>query len=665
MMRVPRKTFVYRSLEAAVLIALAALPARATCQASIIGNLTVHDKTTAASVSDPQPLTPGDAVDGIADNATSTSVPPPPGGFPIAGEGKAERGADLLIYDATGTAGVGFCFNPGETITLTFNGLLSVPGPGMSLASVAYMDTYDSRGAAGLSISSATVGQHFVANSVQTVVTIRIAGGGTSGGVLYGNASGAVGSALRIKNLRVDATTVIGNSPTAVNVFVRQGTATVPVILAAPGGLSQSAVATKLLTVNNTQQPAIPSPGGVASGVQSSGQGLRGGAQGFSFTPGFASAFRPAAASCQASPANCSSQVSNDVATAATSLTFSVTGIPSGVTVTFPPRIDMTAANTAANAVVFAARGGTLTNAGRPGSLVVTYDAISVGASPGTVQIETADFADAGTSPASASNPNCAEPNSGSNCDAFPKIGVMVGQTSGFGTAQITVAIGPGESALFVGDDVAPSSTPRYAGSSTPGGGLWPGGGNSNTVFTRYIVPLHDFFFIAPTRTTLLFPFVSTVGGFNTGISVVNTCQDTAGTSGNSVYGTFSNSACNQAGGITFFFFGFDPSNGMRVQASIRTDVTVGGMVPAACRGFDALGRIPPGAVAGCSVAALLPLIPGLPRSFEGYIVAVTAFNNAHGFSAQFDAAGIPFGSDLALVMSNSNRPSGAEALSH
>jgi hypothetical protein len=390
--------------------------------------------------------------------------------------------------------------------------------------------------------------------------------------------------------------------------------------------------------------------------------------QGFSFVTGFTGAFRLRADTCQtgtsAVPGTCSSQVANDIATAPTSLVFAVTSIPSGVTVTFPPKIDTTAANTATNALTFVARSARLSNNGAPGSLTVIYDTLATGAAPGTQQIGTADFADAGTNASSSANPNCASPNTGSNCNANPKIGVMIGTNSGSGTAQIAVAFGPANASLFSGDDAATTGViPRYAGSSTPGGGTWPGGGASNSVFTRYIVPMRDFFLVAPTRTTLLFPFVSTVGGFNTGISIVNSCQDTLGSSGSSVYGTFENSACNQTGAVTFFFFGKDPS-GVRVQVALNTDMTVGGTaVGSACRGFDAAGRVAPGSVVACTISGLLPLLPGSPKGFEGYVIAVTGFNNGHGFSAQFNASGSPYGVAAAMVMANSNRPASGESL--
>lgn len=646
----------------------------AACRASIIGNLSLHDKTAGMTVADPIPLVAGDAVDGIQDG----TVPPPAGGYAVSGEGTAERIADLLIYDATGATGPGFCFGAGSVITIRFTGLLALSGQ-RTLLSTTYLDVYDSNGAAGLSIGSADLTTSISANQEMSYVTIRVAAAGTSAPaagpttVLYGNAAGATGAALRIKNLRMNATSVSGNSGTAVSAWVAQNGATVPIFLGSSGP-AQTVVASKMLTISNIQAPKTPAANDIGSGIQGSGEGLRGGAQGLSFVPGFARAFRLAGTSCQTGTSGgvgtCLSQVANDIATTATSLVFAVTSIPSGVTVTFPPKLDTTIANGASGGMVWTARpGSTLSNSGAPGSLIVVYDTTFVGSSPGTQQIETADFADSGSDVNSAANPNCASPNSGLNCDSFPKIGVMIGRMSAAGTAQIAVAFGPGDVSLFAGDDVASAAAPRYAGGSSPTGGTWPSGGNSNVVFTRYIVSPRDFFAVAATRTTLLFPFVSTAGGYNSGMSIVNTCQDTVGTTSNSVYGTFGNSACSQAGAVTFYFFGIDPSAGANetaVQGSVSTDVTVGGMaVGSACRGFDGTGRISPGRSAACSLASLVPMLPGAPRGFEGYVIAVAGFNNAHGIVTQFNASGSPFASHPALIMDNVTRPASQEALGH
>jgi hypothetical protein len=170
-------------------------------------------------------------------------------------------------------------------------------------------------------------------------------------------------------------------------------------------------------------------------------------------------------------------------------------------------------------------------------------------------------------------------------------------------------------------------------------------------------VKSHAFFIITPTRTVLLFPFLSTIGSFNSGMSIVNTCADSLGSSANSVFATSTNSSCNQTGGVVFFFFGVDPQNANApVQVSVNTDLTQGGVsVAAACRGFDANGRVAPGHGVACALSNMISagLLGAGVKGFDGYAMAVVAANDAHGFSAQFGNGGAPFGANPALVMVN------------
>jgi hypothetical protein len=224
------------------------------------------------------------------------------------------------------------------------------------------------------------------------------------------------------------------------------------------------------------------------------------------------------------------------------------------------------------------------------------------------------------------------------------------------------VAFGPSDTSLFTGDDAATTGLiPRYSGSSRPdaqgSSSTAAYGPGANATATRYIVKAHAFFIITPTRTVLLFPFISTVGGFNSGISVANTCADSLGSTANSVYGTSTNNACNQTGGVTFFFFGVDPQNSNApVQVSVATDLTLGGVsVASACRGFDSNGRVAPGRTIACAISSFISagLLGSGVKGFDGYVMAVVAANDAHGFSAQFNGAGAPFGANPALVMVN------------
>ena len=174
--------------------------AAAQCEVAILGGLAVHDKTANTPVVDPTPLTPGDAVDGIANNWAVDS-----NGLLINATGTSEPVADLLIFDATGTGG---CFSTGRQIYVTYSGVMTSPAFGNAIQGSANLDVYDSNGIAGLSIM-ATASLAFAANTTQTLVTITVMSQGTAGSGPFfptsASTGGATGAAVRIKNLRFDA----------------------------------------------------------------------------------------------------------------------------------------------------------------------------------------------------------------------------------------------------------------------------------------------------------------------------------------------------------------------------------------------------------------------------------------------------------------------------
>jgi len=682
-------------LVAAVVASMLSTSAFAACRVTLLGPaataFSFTDSTKAATITDPVPLTPGDKVSLVTPN-TGAAV-----GLPLNVEGVTERVSDLLITDDG--LGTNFCFPTGGTLVITFNGILTNPPTPGALAIPGNLDIYDSNGIGGLTVSSANITQGFAANTTQSIITIAIGQTGSTGDLTVG----ATGAGLRVKNLRINASLLQGTLPNIAANFVFTANVTLgagPTAVSFVNGAGTTAgtntvvggqVGVANLTVDKTTQPAVPVTGGIATGIQNSGRGLRGGWTGLAFHPGFSTAFRFAGGTCNSttSPATtdtCVSQVANDIATVATSLAWSFSNVPSGVTITLPSKFDMTASNTAANALIFNARSTSLSNSGAAGTFSAIYDtSSSSGATPGNVIIETADNVDTGTAvgatAATNTNPNCttdsngnypANLNAGSPCDTNPKIGVLIGTSSAAGTVSLNLAFGPSDTSLFTGDDAATTGLiPRYTGSAAPTGSVFAGGGTGGgvtapaaNVQTLYIVKSTKFFTITPTRSTLLFPFVSTIGGFNTGISIVNSCADSLGTTANSVYGSSTNS-CTQTGGITLFFFGVDPTNANApVQVSLNSDLTAGGVsLASACRGLDSNGKVAPGHGVACALSNLLPLLGG-PKGFDGYVIVVTGFNNGHGFSAQFDAAGNPFGANPALQMFNTTRTTGAgEAL--
>jgi len=616
-------------LVAAVIGALL-LPsaAMAVCVTTVANSLTIHDSTAAASVTDPVPYTAGDKVDGITVTGTAALT--------VNKEGVIERVADLLISD-DGVAPN--CFASGNDLIITYNAIMTLPTTPGNLAVPGNLDIFDSNGIAGLTITSATITSVFAANTTNSQLDIKVGQAGTVGTGLTTGANGQTGAAIRIKNIRMNASAASGTiAATFLGNTYNVGTRTATVIAAN----NIYALATG---------PSAIVAGGVGGGVQSSNAGLAA-PNSVATQEGFGNSMRTKGGTCNSSTlANdtCYSQVANDIATSATSMTFSVTGIPSGVTVTFPSSMSTSAVDGADGLTITNRSGSTLTNSGAPGAVTVTYDtAANTAALQNTLVVETADNPDVGTNigtTTATSNPNCkisgspavlGNLNNGSLCDTNPKIGVKVGTTSLSGTANLWWVFGPadaGSTPQFTGEDVAADTTviPRYTGSA------------------RTIVKNKAFFTIFPTRTTLLFPFVSTRGGWNSGIEVANTGNDA---------GVFATTASSQLGGVTLFFFGDNPNSCTGsvctpVVDSVNSDLTaaVHTDLSSACLGLDGTGRVAAGATAACAIDKLLPLLPTKPTGFEGYVIAVTGFNFGHGFSVVFNASGAPFAAQNALVL--------------
>jgi len=702
-------------IAAAVVGAFVLMPAASAvvvpnCQVSLIGSLSWTANT--GSNGDPRPLSAGALVSSVITQSSAVA-----GGYQVSAEGLGERVQDLLVYDGLGnqtTNGGNGCFQVGTVITITYNGVAVLPALG-SIFSQAYLDIFDSAGNAGLNLSQATVTNGFAADQTTTIVTLVVnqkgsAAGDNGGAAVPYGFSGGTGSALRIKNFRFDATQTPGTAATITisSTFANPPAAPAPVssIILNDAGAASNIVATKNITMVQTEPNVLPgtfisaSNPSAATGFQNSGAGLVGGYQsvGFNASPVITTpadlAMRAAHGSCTSQTlANdtCASGVANDIATGDTSVIFGVTTIPTGVTVTFPASWQIIGNNGNAIFTLMRARSATLSNGGTNSSLGVIYDTVT--SFSGTSTWETADNVDpgslSGTGVPPSVNPNCTGSTSASainlnpwsRCNSNPKIGVKIGTNSGIGSATLSMAYGPGATALSnLGtlDDVTTSLYPRYTGSSDTSGSTDAAGHGfvNNTVATRYIEKLATFFTVLPTRTALLFPFVSTVGSFNTGLSIANTCADTGAFLSAATLTAATTPTCNQTGPVTFFFFGVDSttpagcgseaSNCTVYTGSLSTDIANGGKdVSSACRGFDATGKVAPGKEVACSVANLLPLLPGAPKGFDGYVIAVGLFNNGHGFSAQFNAAGSPFGANPALVLVDSSfgRPTSNESL--
>jgi len=199
-------------------------------------------------------------------------------------------------------------------------------------------------------------------------------------------------------------------------------------------------------------------------------------------------------------------------------------------------------------------------------------------------------------------------------CDArstIPLISVVVGNPSlnnaaGNMRTDLRVVMGPAPTAQFTGDDAQPSAVPRYL--NYIGGASQP---------TRQIIGATDgsavpYFFLNPTRTVLLYPYVSNLFGWNTGIEVGNTGNDG---------GVFGNTGQNGQLDIYFFPSGAAPF----VYTAKHSDG----------RGLDSTGDLDAGGDFAVVLTDLLAAA-GHPGPFDGYIIIVAHFNFAHGTAMVF-----------------------------
>jgi hypothetical protein len=110
--------------------------------------------------------------------------------------------------------------------------------------------------------------------------------------------------------------------------------------------------------------------------------------------------------------------------------------------------------------------------------------------------------------------------------------------------------------------------------------------------------PAANFYTIAPCSCNLLFPFVANTGGFDTGVAIANTSEDTL------------NNVTNQSGTVTLTYYG----------SGAPPSQTTNAVVPA---GSEVIFTLSSGGNYGIAAT------PG----FEGYIVSRANFQYCHGFA--------------------------------
>jgi len=119
--------------------------------------------------------------------------------------------------------------------------------------------------------------------------------------------------------------------------------------------------------------------------------------------------------------------------------------------------------------------------------------------------------------------------------------------------------------------------------------------------------------------TTLLIPYATYDGIYNTGIAIGNTTTDPG-----TVLMGFA-TATKQSGGITFYLYGQKPS-ATGTQPAVVTYSTIAGSPGT---GLDATGLVPTGSTYVVLLSNLLSAAN--QTSFTGYIIAICNFTNGHG----------------------------------
>jgi hypothetical protein len=157
--------------------------------------------------------------------------------------------------------------------------------------------------------------------------------------------------------------------------------------------------------------------------------------------------------------------------------------------------------------------------------------------------------------------------------------------------------------------------------------------------FTPGTVPANpNYFSINRCACNLLFPFVSAVGGYDTGIAIANTSMDNLGLNGNSA-------ANSQFGGVQFWYYGVG-NNGGAAPPTQCTNVASPGTcpTPSATSSSTLVGQVPAGQVLTYVLSSGGGGIGGpnggsangldnRANGFQGYIIAQAQFQYCHAYA--------------------------------
>jgi hypothetical protein len=516
-------------------------------------------------------------------------------------EGTTERGADIVISNVAGMN----CFTTGSILTVSYNANMSVPANILLADKGKYWNIIDPTDS--LVVGAISVQQAVSASGIVTVIEFDIENGGTNPTAL-----------LVLENLRFDVTGTTGVGFQSVgdghplNAYV---------------GTSNPPTTTAGLDIGNVKKTVNPA----LTGVTVLGWGFEDGVCPFPGGCGFPNKGATTGSLIQQAwwrmttnnawttdfPFRRVGEHSPNPADpnliGQTDLVLHVQNIMQGVTVTVPN--SLIACNGAGvRQAQWDYASGSKTATG--GDLVAIYKTVySNQHNPVTLTVATTDDA--------------ADP----GCDAvslYPLISVKVGSPSlnspdGTMQAYLQVVMGPADSlGQFAGDDVAAAGTvPRYLNDVALPDAPTRGIIGASKITDPFAAP---YFFLNPTQTVLLYPYVTTIMGWDTGIEIANTGNDGA------VFGN-----TGQAGKLDVYFF---PTNGTPFVYTVAAGVG---------RGLDAKGNLQPGGDFA-DLASDLAAKAGHPFT-EGYIIIVGHFNYGHGGGFVFNAGTGGWTSTPALVL--------------
>jgi hypothetical protein len=175
-----------------------------------------------------------------------------------------------------------------------------------------------------------------------------------------------------------------------------------------------------------------------------------------------------------------------------------------------------------------------------------------------------------------------------------------------------------------------------------------------------------NFFNINKCSCNLLFPFVASTGGYDTGIAIANTSQDNLGAGGNS-------SATQQFGGVQFWYYGVGNNNGAAPPTQCTNIASPGTCpTPAPASSTTLVGQVPAGqiltyvlssgggSIGGGAAGAGANGLDNRAAGFEGYIIAQAQFQYCHAYAFITALGAGPLSSAvsegyLGLVLDNSS----------